>query len=310
MEDNCMAECKKCGTPLDDTQKFCPKCGHKVSDGSETQLDFKKAVGDFVEKVTPKGDLSSNPIINDFRLKLSSPGFLAFLCLYSVLTLAVLINVQSMNLWGFSEILKMYNILSLGITNSVETYLRNSWLGKIVILVKLVLFIPYGITCYGLWEFFLSSRNPINTNVSLKGIKLIDKLYMILRKAYIVIGIILEVVLLIMAIVAMSSYGGSGAETLLVNLLIAIYFGINIYFINHIRKAIGKVIETVSSGVFTEQHKIKKAIFVYIVFGAISFIFASGGWFISIVGIAALVVLIIVLNQYNTTMTEKYLKRS
>lgn len=305
-----MNKCENCNNALDDTQKFCPNCGKKVSDSSETSYDFKRVMSDFVDNITPKGDLSNDPIINDFRLKLSSPIFITFLGLYSVLTLAVLIDVKSMNLWGFSDILNMYNIFSLGIANSAEAYLRNSWLGKIIILVKLAIFIPYGITCYGLWEFFLSSKNPINKNVSLTGIKLIDKLYMIMRKVYIVAGIILEVILFIMAIVAMSSYGGPGGEILFVNLIIAGYFVINIYFINHIRNVIGKVIETVSAGIFTDEHKIMKAIFVYLVFGVLSFIFSSEGWFISIIGIAAFIVLIIALNQYNTLMTEKYLKRS
>lgn len=317
-----MITCKKCGKELDDNQKFCPGCGLKVSDDPETPIDFKKAARDFTEKITPKGNLSSTPVINDFRQKLSAPMFLVFLCLYSILTLAVLINVRSMNLWGFSEILKLYDNgfsaassimglgnLNLGLANSVETYLQNSWLGKIVILVKLALFIPYGITFYGLWDFFLSCRNPNVKDVSLKGIKLIDRLYMILKKVIIVVGIVLEIVFLVIAISAMSRYR-SGAETLIINLFLAVYFGLNVFFFDQIRKILGKIIETVSSGVFTEQNKIPKSIFVYLVLVSVGYVFGSGGWFVSIIGISALVVLVINLHQYNTFMTGKYLNKS
>ena len=170
---------------------------------------------------------------------------------------------------------------------------------------KFISFIPFGLICYGLWDFYISCINKKKDIVHAKGLKLIGTLYGIRFIVAVVLCALIEIGLLINMF---ASFGRQGAGALLMifaNIIVGIFYGVQIFFYSRIKKAINNIAEPGATGIFNGNSLIPKTVIAFIGISIIGSFFTGPTGPIKFFTTASLILLIIIILRYNSHMPAK-----
>lgn len=306
--------CPGCGRKQEGAVKFCPECGYSAAQSAApgfragaasagAGFDFSK----IIDAVSPKQKLSDYPGANTIKRFGSSYLFVAFLFFYSVMVIVSFASVFSKDLGIISTLLDSFDNYgssligyNFGTASYIESFVSGSFIGKIAVFYKFLRFIPVAIICYGIWDFYIQSRNAKNMLPKYTGLNVISVFYKIKFILNLVVMVIAEIGLVISMFASNSSKLASFAGMLVV----AVYYGIPILFYKTICNTIGNIRIT-ASGRTNAVAAIPKTLIIFNLISMLAIIFTGSNWGVRILTIIALIILTVLFSQFNASLTPQ-----